>query len=88
MKSRRITFGEQLAISGFKDEIINTLQNQVGYWDKIVMYNLRKIGSISKLEANKAIKELGLDKIGWKPLDRRTNEGKDKDKRLKKNRNE
>jgi len=52
------------------------------------MIKLRKIGSISRLEANKAIKELGLDKIGWKPLDRRLSENKDKDKRLKENRNE
>jgi len=88
MKNRKITFGEELAITGFKDDIQNILSNKSQYWDKHVMIKLRKIGSISRLEANKAIKELGLDKIGWKPLDRRLSENKDKDKRLKENRNE
>lgn len=88
MKSRVITFGESLAIMGFKDDIQNILANKTQYWDKHVMFKLRKIGDISRLEANKAIKELGLEKLGWKPIDRRTKQGKDKDKRLKENRNE
>ncbi len=88
MKNRKITFGEEIAITGFKDDIQDLISTQRGFWDKHVMFKLRKIGEISRLEANKAIVELGLEKLGWKPLDRRLAENKDKDKRLKENRNE
>ena len=81
MKSRRITFGEQIEITGIKDEIQDTINKGGQYWSVIVTAKLGIIGQISRKQANMAIGELGLEKLGFEKLDLR--KYKDKDKRVK-----
>jgi len=81
LKSRRITFGEQIEITGIKDEIQETINSGGQYWSNIVTAKLGQIGQISRKQANMAITELKLEKLGFRKLDLRTY--KDIDKRFK-----
>ena len=65
MNKTRLTFGEQIEISGLKDEILNEVQKDGNYSSTLITLKLRKIAKISKKEANKAIKECGLNNVGW-----------------------
>jgi len=63
-----LTFGEKIEINYQKDQIILVIENKNRYWNNIVTLALRKIADIAgKKEANKTIKELGLEKLGFKP---------------------
>jgi len=62
---KKLTFGEQIEISGLKDEILNEVQKGGNYSNILITLKLRKIAKISKKEANKAIKECGLNNVGW-----------------------
>jgi len=63
---KKLTFGEQIEISGLKDEILDEVQKDGSYSSILITIKLRKIAKISKKEAGKAIKECGLDKVGWR----------------------
>jgi len=64
---KKLTFGEELEIKGLKDEILEQIGKDSNYSSVLITMKLRKIAKISKKEANNAIKELGLDKLGWRP---------------------
>lgn len=63
----RLTFGEEIEIKALKDEILDEVDKDGNYSSVLITIKLRKIAKINRDEANNAIKELGLDKLGWKP---------------------
>lgn len=62
---KRLTFGEEIEISGLKDEILNEVEKDGNYSSTLITIKLRKIARISKKEANNAIVECGLETKGW-----------------------
>ena len=70
-KERRLTFGEEIEISGIQEDIQDAMNGGGQYWDKLVMIGLRKIAKISFAEADKTITKLGLNKLGWKRTNKR-----------------
>ena len=74
-KERRLTFDEQIEISGIQDDIQTAVDGCGQYWDKLVNIGLRKIARISYAEADKTITKLGLNKRGWSRLNKRGRSG-------------
>jgi len=62
---KKLTFGEEIEIKGLKDEILEQIGKDSNYSSVLITMKLRKIAKISKKEANKAIKECGLNNVGW-----------------------
>lgn len=63
----RLTFGEKIEVDYQKDQIILAIENKNRYWNNVVTMALRKIAQIAgKKESNNTIKELGLEKLGFK----------------------
>ena len=67
----RLTFGEQLEINAKRDEIVEAMNQGGEYWDKIVMFKLRSISKISYEAADKVLKDLKLEKHGFKPVNKK-----------------